>query len=202
MPLRVRTVFSGGPGAPCLSTIYFNETGGAIAADAAAAAAGVRAFWLSLQGIIADVWRADVQPEVAQVDAATGEVTTVQSATTAQVVMTASNTGLPQAVQGVVRLRTGDFIDGREVRGRIFIPGLTQASNNQGDLTSTAQSTILTAANAMRTDSATILAVYQREREPYINKKGEAIPHRDGSIHGVTACSVWSEFGVLRSRRL
>lgn len=196
--LRVRTVFTGGPGAPLLNTLFFE---GNTPTDATNAAAATRAFWNAFQGIICDVWKADVQPEVVMLTPDDGSPILVYPTTSTQIVMAASNTGLPQANQAVIRLRTGAYEDGREIRGRIYVPGLNQNSNNQGDVATGTASTLLTAANTLIGATAQ-LVVYRRERKAYVNKKGVAIPYRAGSYAPVTAASVWNEFGMLRSRRI
>lgn len=181
--LRVRTVFSGPQGSPWVSTIHF--TGSTqVAADAAVAAVG--AFWGAVDALMhtSVLWATEAEVEV--VDVNTGDVTAVL-VTTPQTGAGATVTELvPRMSQAVVRLRTGVFFGGREVRGRIFIPGLTELANTAGALTPATQTAIATAADAMRTDVTQELVVYSKTHL---------------SAPPVATTSVWSQWAYLGSRR-
>lgn len=98
---------------------------------------------------------------------------------------------LPSATQGLVNWRTNDFVDGRRVRGRTFIPGLTEgASGLSGTLTGTSLTTIQTAATAYADAAGNPAVVWHRP-----SAEGP------GSIHNIVTATVGSKFAVLRSRR-
>jgi hypothetical protein len=182
MPFKVVTEFTGVAGSPYFNTLVFAGSG---ATDAQAAATAARAFWAALQGNLADTLRGQVQLEVVEFQISDGASIAVWPVTSAQIVYTASNTMLPRATQGLVRLRTGFFAGGREVRGRIFIPCLTEIANDIGVPSAAIITTVNTAVATMISGSADLL-VYS----PALS-----------ATASVTAGSMWSEWASLRSRR-
>jgi hypothetical protein len=90
-------------------------------------------------------------------------------------------------VNGVVRQHTGLFIAGRELTGKIWIPGPTEDDNGVGIPTATYLSDIDTAYNANLIAGVTDLVVWSRKHFQFFT---------------VTSGSVWSQWGSLRSRRL
>lgn len=181
--LRVVTKFTGATGSPYYNTLMFTGTGATNAQDAADAA---RAFWNAFQGTIADTIKADVQSEVEELNVGTGKVEAVHSKTTSQISMAASNTMLPRTTQGLIRVRTGFFVDGREQRGRIFIPCLTEVSNDIGVPSSGIKSTANTAAAALIADADSTWCVYSRA---------------NAATATVTGATMWDEWAYLSSRR-
>src|SRR5690349_17726483 len=132
MSLRVKFEFTGGDGGPWLSTMNFAGTTSTNAQDAADA---VRTFWLAMQGLIHDTITGRVLPEVLIINDVTGNPEGIFSVTPGDPVdFVAGQPILPEATQGLVRWRTGVFSGGHEIRGRTFIPGLTQNSNDQGSV--------------------------------------------------------------------
>lgn len=154
----------------------------ASADDAAAAATA----WLQvLDNFLRVNQGAQVDPEVLSINVATG--TTLGSFAVSEAAITGadSNDAVPNASMGLVRWRTGVYVSGREIRGRTFIPGITEQSvDANGNLSSTAISAIDAGSNLMA--AGTDLCVYSPTR---------------GSAAEVTTASTWSEFAVLRSRR-
>lgn len=127
-----------------------------------------------------------LEPEVDVVDPNTGQVTGVLTAAALNVSGTNAGDLLPLATQWLCRWRTDDFVGGREVRGRTFIPGPTRNGALNGQPT-TAAIAALNAANATLVgDSAAGFAVWSRKLL---------------SAHDVSSGSAWSKFAVLRSRR-
>lgn len=184
MSLRVRFEITGPSGAPWLSTMNFQGTTLTNAQDAADA---VRTFWVGLGGQIVDTAQGRILPEVLIINDVTGEPTGIFNVTPGDpVTFTASNTLLPRTTQALVRWRTGVYSNGREIRGRTFIPGLTQASNNQGRPSGGIVAQLTTLANALIADTDSVLGVYSK---------------RNGALAVVNAASVWSEFAELRTRR-
>lgn len=184
MSLRVRFEITGPPGAPWLSTMNFQGTTQTNAQDAADA---VRTFWLGLQGNIVDTASGRIIPEVLIINDVTGEPEGIFSVTPGDpVTFTASNTLLPRTTQGLIRWRTGVFAGGREIRGRTFVPGLTQAANNQGRPASGIITAMQNAANGLISDVDSVLGVYSKV---------------NGALAVVNAATVWSEFAELRTRR-
>jgi hypothetical protein len=184
--LRVRTVFTGITGSPWLNTLNFGgpaQTGNQTDADAAVAAVG--AFWGAVDALINSAVDWQTLPDVLFLGddgvAAGAYATTPQLGTGAGAAEI-----MPIATQAVVRLLTGVFVGGRQLRGRIFIPGLTEASNASGELLPASATTITTAANTLNGVATPPLAVWSKV---------------NATVEPVAAVSVWSQFGVLRSRR-
>ena len=184
--LRVKTVFTGVTGSPWLNTFNFGgpaQTGNQTDADAAVAATG--AFWGAV----------DAHMNTSVVWSTLGEVLFVgDDGVAAGSFATTPQTGsggtasdiLPFATQGLVRLLTSTFLSGRQVRGRIFIPGLTEAAATGGSLASGTQSAITAAASTLNTVATPPLAVWSRV---------------NATVIPVSAVSTWAQFAVLRNRR-
>jgi len=180
---RVRTIFSGPAGTPWYNNLFFTEAGGS-AQDAADA---VATFWGAADAFMKSTisWATDTAVYV--IDASNGEAGGIETVTNGGGTGGSSDDLLPRATQAVISLRTGVFVGGREVRGRIFVPGLTEAScATDGTLATTPKNTLATAANAIVSDAGNEFVVWSRTH---------------GVGHLVSACQTDSEFGVMRSRR-
>jgi hypothetical protein len=181
--MRYRTVFSGPQGSPWVSTMY---SSGISQAEADAFVAAVGAFWGAVDALMNTgvTWATEAEVEI--VDPITGDITGTL-VTTPQTGAGATVTELlPRIAQAVVRWRTGIFVAGREVRGRTFIPGLTELANTTGQLTPATQTTIQTAADTLNGVVGPTLNIWSRTH---------------GVTHPVATASVWSQFSYLGSRR-
>jgi hypothetical protein len=195
--LRVRTVFTVPPGTPWLSTMYFN---GASQALADAAVVDVGTFWGSVDALMntAVSWATDA--DVAQLDEETGDLET-SYATTPQTGSGASAGDLlPLVAQALVRWRTAGVVNGRHVRGRSFVPGVTEAFASGGRPIAGALTTMTTAAGILVSSANSELAIWSRpfDGDPTADPP---IDPRVGTTHTVTSGSPWSEFASMRSRR-
>lgn len=180
---RVTTLFSGplvtGGG---INQFYFDEAAG----TASAAAAAARAFWQAAADVMSTqvVWT--VEGEVELVDE-TGAITGVES--TDPFTSNGSSTGdpLPIATQGLIRWRTGFFMGGRELRGRTFIPGVTEGLNGtDGKPNSGALIEMNQAPAALLGASGAEFRIFSR------TKNASAT---------VVSGSAWTQWATLRSRR-
>lgn len=179
---RVRTVFSGPQGAPYLNTLYFDTLGG----TAGQAVAAVGAFWGAVDAHIANDLSWTTEPEVYQLDETTGQPVSVTQVTSATGTGAKTDELIARAAQGLIRLGTGIFVGGREIRGRIFVPGLTLDSVLNGALETTVIAAFDAAALALQTDANSAIVVWSR---------------KNGRMEGVISSSTWSQYAVLRSRR-
>lgn len=182
--LRVRTIFSGVTGSPWLQVSYWTGTDNQTQADAAVAA--ISAFWGAVDNLMGTSVSWVTDPEVAVLTTAgvrTGGFVTTPGGGTGS----SGTSLLPISTQALVRLLTGSFIAGRQVRGQINVPGLTTTQlSSAGQLASAAQTTIQTAANTLNSATAPDLVVWSR-------KNATAI--------AVSTVSVPVVFSVRRSRR-
>lgn len=184
--LRTETEWTGVPGAPYYTVMHFEGAG---ATQAGAAAGATRALWDAIKASIRNDMTARVLPEVSEVNVATGEVEATYINTLPPVVMTGSGARQPLVVQGLVRLRTGAYVGGREIRGKVFLPGTTDANDTDG-VPSTAYQTAMNTAFQNLVSSSLAATVPLLVWSP---TKGQAAQ--------VTQVSTWAQWAILRSRR-
>ena len=154
-------------------------------ASAQAAADAVEDWLNALSPYIAAAQSFQVDPEAEEVDPVTGNVTGVASVTTITQTGDFSVAPVPQAAQALVRWRTGEYVAGREIRGRTFIPGIA------GSQTSTTGELVPATLAGMQTASTAFLTA-----------SGHGIwSPKNGQFELALTASVWSEFAVMRSRR-
>jgi hypothetical protein len=181
---RVRSVFTGVAGSPAYVNTYFD----ADSTSAGAYQAAMLIFWGDLQNAI----RADANVEMLNpipiVSSLTGQVVDVAVGDGGTVDFADSADPLPTANQLLVQLHTGVFVGGREIRGRMFIPYMTEAANTGGKTTSAAKNAVTDALDDMNDISHAngAFVVYSPTH------------HRFEYVSGYT---VWDQWAVMRSRR-
>ena len=182
--MRVRTVFSGVPGTPWYSNLFF-EGGTGLFQDAVDA---VAAFWEDCSAAISPLVSWTVEGTVTVLDPVTGQPVGVIAATGDGGPGTASGDMVSRASQILVQLRTGEFLNGREVRGKIFIPGVVGSTVDADGGVETAVVAQFEGYTAtLLANSATVpLSVWSRT---------------GGIAYPVVDAPVSSEWAVLRSRR-
>lgn len=188
--LRARVVWTSPTGGPYLSTFHFNPiVDSQVEADGAATA--IAAFLGSLDAEIDSNTSWSLQTQMGVIDPVTGNQTGVF------VVAGATGSGgevgdmAPAAAQGLIRWNTGGVVDGRVVRGKMFVPSVGGANSAEGRLSTTAIASMLAAATTF-VDNST-LAVWSRP------KVGP--PAVVGSAHTVLSAAIWNQFAMLTSRR-
>lgn len=180
---RVRAVWTGVAGSPYYSNFYFTEEGG----TAAQARLAVATFLSSIRSVVADNVTYVVENEVPVIDEATGDVIRVDfDAVVHSAAGQSTATMLPLSNQMLLRLRTGVFIGGREIRGRFFIPGQVVTSANDGTV-------LLATATAVQGFAATLIGSANAQWVVYAKTKG--------TYAVINAANVWNQFAVLTSRR-
>jgi hypothetical protein len=141
-----------------------------------------------------------IEAEVPVLEAENGEIQSVFTTTGGSVDPTSADAALPWATQGLVRLATSGFVDGRRVRGRINIPGLGEASSDNGAPNVSIRTSLQASVDALISDTAQTLAVWSRPR-PEEDPPNPDKPARLGAPFVVTSGSVWDKWAQLRSRR-
>jgi hypothetical protein len=182
---RIRTVFSGVAGTPWYSNMYYSEAAG----DFQGCADAVAAFWGAVDARIDNSVSWVIESDVTVLEWTTGVIDSVETITPGFGSGGGTSDPLPYATQGLVHWLTGDFVNGRQLRGRTFIPGLCEDDNTSaGVMVSTTATIIQNAANALITASGTNgpLMIYSPT-----NHVAEA----------VQAATVPVKWAVLRSRR-
>lgn len=125
-------------------------------------------------------------PSVEIIDTTTGKPTGAAAVTRANHVGTQGGDALPWANQGLVQLRSGIYVNGREQRGRIFIPGTAEPDNSGGVPIAAYRTDILLAAGLLMADVNSGLGVYSRVHKIFTT---------------VTLVNVWAKWAMLTSRR-
>jgi hypothetical protein len=182
--LRVTTETIGAPGGPYYTNFHFaGDTEG----EAEAALDAVEGFWTALQNEVSTLAEGHVLGDVVNINAATGEIDNVFSLTE-RVINFGGGEQLPWATQGLIRWRTGDFVGGREIRGRTFVPAPTAEYDSGGQPLPVYQTDVMAAVTPFLTAAAGAggLVVYSNT-------------HNQASL--VSAGSVWNQWAILRSRR-
>jgi len=183
--LRVRTVMTGVAGSPYYSNLYF---GGTTLGEAFAAVEAVDNFWIANQALICTplVW--DIEPDVAQIDPATGQIIAMHATAGDNGLFAGSGEAAPTSSQLLCRFFTGQYRNGRQVRGRMYMPYLVITIIDDGRVLASAAALVVGRLNDLLTEASAAggLVVYSRTH-------GEEFP--------VTAASVWNELAVQRSRR-
>jgi hypothetical protein len=182
--MRLRLNWSGS--ASGFSVMHFD---GSIATpgNAQGAADAAAAWWAGFADRFATAQSMRVDPEVLEVNIATGQTIGVTTVTSSTVAGTGGAVQVPQASMVLVQWRTGNFVGGREIRGRTFIPGLISgALTNNGELATAAQSDILAHSTTLADFAAPSMVVYSPT---------------NGAQATVASASVWTEMAVMRSRR-
>lgn len=142
-------------------------------------------FWNALHFQMQSGLTIQVEGQVDSIDSTTGEVTSTTAPTApAPVTGSASADALPLSTQALVQLRTGVYFGGRELRGRMFIPGWTTGGNSGGRPTTSVRTLIGGEAQSLADDADQV--VYSPTKREFAD---------------VSTTQVWTEWAVLRSRR-
>jgi hypothetical protein len=179
---RYRSLFSGLGGSPAVTTMWFDPAEGLNPQDLSDR---VAAFWLEFNTILANNLSIQVDSIVDSVDSDTGEVTSSTGVTPHAAIAGGNGSdALPWADQVLVQLRTGVRFGGRELRGRMFIPGFTEEAINDGQVHPTTAAAVQSAAQDLADEADQV--VYSPTKREFAD---------------VSTTDVWNQFAVLRSRR-
>lgn len=180
-------------GTGMVSVHYFSD-----GAEPLVAVSAIRTFWAEVAVQCTTSTRFQVRGNGRVVAPETGNLVDFYSvAQPAATVGSQPGGPVADATQGLIQWRTGTVVDGREVRGRTFVPGLQSAALSNGNLSSQANGVLAAAAQNLVGD-ALGFGIWRR---PRVVSPSQPLPARPGSFEEVTAVSVWSEFAVLRRRR-
>lgn len=198
----VRTSWLGTSGGPGLTQLAVNQTPTAVTALTPAEAQGavdaVRGFWDAIKALMPDEIVLTVSPVVDMYDRTSGTLMGTTSAPTAPLSVTGtSGLSYQMAAGAKVNLNTANIIDGRRVRGSIFlVPASSAMYTATGVISSTSRTTVNNAGNAMRAALATAgldLFVWSRPTSPG--------PSTDGAISAVSGIETSEKGAILRGRR-
>jgi hypothetical protein len=193
---RVRTVFTGVAGAPWLSTQFYESGGALTSGEADEARAAVAAFWNSIRVHINDLVTIRTEGVVDGLDEDSGELVESFVGSDVTVVGSAAGDPLPVATQGVLRLNTGVVINGRRVRGKIFVPGMVETQNTEGVPIASFLTALSTAGSFLFSASPPSIAVYHRPVRP-----SPTAPPTGGQFVTANSTTPLPYWGSVRSRR-
>lgn len=179
---RVRVAAQGIGGGRWVSNLHFLESAG----SAAQAHAAVVAFYTALKVRMSSTVQMTVEGDVALIDTASGLITGVTAVPAVNLVGASGGSPAALATQGLIRFTTGAYIGGRQIRGRLFVWGITQADESNGGVNPAAVLAWEAAGNTLLSDANADLVVYSK---------------KNGTQATAVAVSAWSSFAVLRSRR-
>jgi hypothetical protein len=166
--------------------------------EAQAAVNAVRGFWDAIKGYIPSDIVLTVSAVVDQYDNQSGPLLASTSAPVPPATVAGTETGVYSMASGAkVNLNTTNIINGRRVRGSIFIvPIGANALTSSGTILNTARTAINNAADAMRlalVNGGLNLMVWSRPTSPG--------PSTDGELSIVTGCETSEKVAILRGRR-
>lgn len=157
----------------------------------------LKTFLTDADGICAQATSWAIRTSGREMDATTGALTGAWVEPTASIgTGGAIETSAPDAIQALVRWKTGVIVGSRFLQGRTFIPGLAVSTSVAGNLNSGAQTTVTTAA-ANFAAATNEFGVWRRP----IHDPNDGSLVRAGQFAEVTAGTVWNELAVLRRRR-
>jgi hypothetical protein len=127
---------------------------------------------------------------VDQVDPADGAIFGVTACSPESLAGASANDCITQASQMLVQWRTGQYLNGREVRGRTFVPGVTENYSTSGELAPAVLASLPANLDAFINASGAVPVIWHRPG-----------PHGAGSAVPIALGTLWTEFAVLRGRR-
>lgn len=184
MPWRITTEFTGPQGSPAYCVMTQSDT---IGYDTQNAVTALGTFWESVDSYIKNSVTWTVLGDVVEFDEATGQTTGIISVDPVTGTGDSGGDMVAAATSILIRWRTGVFIDGREVRGRTFVPYTTDAASTSGGFVSAAAIANIEAA------CATLLG-----DEAW---GGQVYSKKHFSAEDIISGRVWNEYAVMRSRR-
>lgn len=193
--LRVTVTGTGWPGAPSVNQYYFNAPDHATNDQASFSWERVRDAWEQLKTLCPNYVSHIVQAEVEDIDEATGEIrgSTITEGTGGSIGGVGTGLSLPPATAACLNLVTGEFKNGRKVRGRTFVSPISQGSSDADGTPTAACLAIVAAVSDIMvedTGSGENYVVWSRP----VNEAG-------GTMHAVGSMTMPDRFAVLRSRR-
>jgi hypothetical protein len=193
---RLVCVWNGAPGGTGISTFY-SSTGGMVSSafkDAIRGAFNTIAGWIPNYITITIPGSGDV------IDDATGEITGAWSGETTEVVTGTSSWAHPSPAGALVQYHTDGIVNGRNVRGRLFIVPLGgNPYGSNGSLLPATITALGTAFNNAATASSSVQRIWSRPVDA--EHATPSSPVRAGSSHTVISATCRSAPAVLKGRR-
>lgn len=202
--MRCRAVLSGWQGGPGLMTFYFTGTT-EDAADAGICVDRVHAALVAGAGLWNRQIRLQVSGDVDVITPSTGAITNTLSVPPPAVIVGAENddTFAPFATAQLLAIKTGTFLAGRRLQGRMFLSplgGNMLEGNGTASIASTTAATTLGNVLYARIAAGDPgWSVWRRPRAARVLPT--PLPARAGDVGLVTSWLAKDKLAVLRSRR-
>lgn len=163
---------------------YFTNADDQTGADESVAA--VQGFWDAIDGLQANEVVGTIEALVSQINPATGLLTGVWTTAGGSWQGDSAAPLLPVGTCGLVQFRTGVFANGREIRGKTFVPGFTEDTNEPtGTPGASTQAALVTAGEVLMNADPSFCVYSIRNSQAAI----------------VTSVTAWNKFALVRSRR-
>lgn len=188
---RFRVVSSGLAGGPYLTTL---NVGPADEVQASVIAPIIREFLVDLSAQVSANLVFNLDPAAQVVDAATGDIISESEVSMAQVNGTKTQAAEWTAKQGILYYKTGVFVLGKRLAGRIFVPGVVADAGEQTPVTG--YTSVVTGAFADYR-----LALEALNVAPVCVRRPNTASSAAGAAATVTTHGTRPYWGVLRSRR-
>lgn len=179
----VKCTFSGGPSGDWLSQFHIDRLLGGGAQDSVDT---VRDFWNALKDRMTNQLHIHVSGTVEVLDPISGAPTGLDNVTSRDITCTKDVDPLPWQTQGLIIWNTGTWVNHRQVRGRTFLPGFTEADSDNAQPNNDCMAAVNAAALVLADSSTAVPSIYSR-------KHSNTYP-----ISGYTAPGRWA---VIRTRR-
>lgn len=192
--LRLRTSIQVGVIDPALMTTYWDSTGAPIGALATEAVARVRAFFAAQPAFWLPGMTVTPNLVLDEIEETTGQIVSqVAASDAAATTFTGTFDLLPTQTQGLIRLATNTFINGRKLQGRINAPFMKESNNDADGLMSTAAAVNLKSC----ADKLGVVVTTAMNQRVWSRPQ----PGRPGLSAPVVARTVPRNWAVLKSRR-
>jgi len=194
---RVKAVWNGFQGAPGYSNFSFQGLGTDTANNAAGAA--VRAFFEGIKVYLKTTWTVAVQPEILELDMATGTLLGAQTMTTTPAPTTGSsgNSVFTGGSGFVVSWGTSLIFNGHRVRGRTFIVPAISFNESDGTLDPSVITAATAAGNALIAATGADFSIWAKQYDRTVDPPKQI----GGAITSVNSVTVKDVSSQLRSRR-
>lgn len=180
--LRIQTFWTGLPGGPGVTNMFFGGDDGISEAEDAVLRVG--AFFTYLAPAIRTGVTATVSGEVAVITPEDGDIVDMYSLTYTPAAGSNSTQPLPFNVQGLAQLTTGTFVGGRRIQGRFYLPGFCENDNESGiGPTSTLINGVSGALDTMA-DGAAALGVWSRRHGSFTPAVSVGLSERWATLRG------------------
>lgn len=164
------------------------------------AATAVMNLWQTIDNTLHSSCSWSIDTDVRHFNPATGALLEIDAVSAAS--GTGSGTGdYVDLLQGLIVWNTGEVVDGRLLRGRTFIPGITEASVDTNGRPTSGFRTVVDGACATYIADATSLPVVWH-RPIYSGSGAGRVLVREGSYQPITSGAAKTRWSYMSGRRL